>query len=173
MAVSTIDTLIQEMGRVPVQIPHGEPGSELKVVGGKPVRTDLQSEIGRLNLVVEGLVRLVLNKGLADSTELADLLSEIDLEDGKADGQLNTASAAVPEWCEKCEARIRPGWTSCSFCGAAQTQTRIADLETDGSPSKQRRQKYPEWCPDCSARIVAGHTSCRFCSVQLEPIDID
>ena len=171
MTVSTIDSLIQEMRRAPVQIPHGEPGSELKVVGGSPVREDLQSEIGRLNLVVEGLVRLVLNKGLTNSSELADLLSEIDVEDGTADGQLNTAQTTVPEWCEKCEARIRPGWTTCSFCGAAQTQTRLADLETDGSPSQPRQQKYPEWCPDCKARIVAGHSSCRFCGLRLTPAD--
>ncbi|MFP6762938.1 MAG: hypothetical protein VB858_04950 [Planctomycetaceae bacterium] len=173
MAVSTIDTLIQEMGRMPVEIPHGKPGSQLKVIGGRPIRTDLQSEIGRLNLVVEALVRLVLNKGLADSTELADLLSEIDLENGTADGQLNTTHSAVPEWCKKCEARIPPGWTSCSFCGEAfdQVPTRLADLETDSSPSQKQLQKFPEWCPDCDARIVEGQSSCRFCGVKLHPVD--
>lgn len=167
MSFSTINSLLEEMSEIPVEIPHGQPGAQLKVIGGRPARTDQQSEIGRLNLVVEALVRLVVRKGLAKPAELAELLARIDREDGVEDGQFKTVRSSVPEWCETCEARIAPGWTSCAFCGESYEQeiSRVADLTTEGELPEP--PQYPEWCPDCNAKVIAGHSSCRFCGAEL------
>ncbi len=170
MPNSTIDSLIDAMSDVPVQIPHGEPGSQLKLVGGRPSRTDVESEVGRLNLVVEALVRLVVRKGLAKPAELAELLAQIDREDGVEDGQFKTHRSTVPEWCEECEARIAPGWTSCAFCGASYGEDVVQIAELDGSGNPTLPPTYPEWCPDCDARVPSGNPSCRFCGAKLQPI---
>jgi len=170
MANSTIDSLIEAMIGVPVEIPHGEPGSQLKLVGGRPSRTDVESEVGRLNLVVEALVRLVVRKGLAKPAELAELLAQIDREDGVADGQLKTQRSDVPEWCEDCEARIAPSWTSCAFCGAKYGEEVVHIAELDGAGNPTLPPTYPEWCPGCDARVLSGHSSCRFCSAKFQLI---
>jgi hypothetical protein len=170
MAHSTIDSLIDAMSGVPVEIPHGEAGAQLKLVGGRPSRNDVESEVGRLNLVVEALVRLVVRKGLAKPAELAELLAQIDREDGVEDGQLKTHRSDVPEWCDECEARIAPGWTSCAFCGVNYGEEVVHIAELKGAGQSTLPPTYPEWCPDCDARVLSGHAACRFCGAKLQPI---
>jgi hypothetical protein len=49
----------------------------------------LQQQVGELRLQVAVLYRLLLSKGLLTETEIQDLLKELDLADGKADGQFD------------------------------------------------------------------------------------
>lgn len=169
MPYSTINSLIDDMGQIPVEIPHGEPGASLKLVGGRPSRTDLQSEIGRLNLVVEALVRLVVRKGLTKPADLAELLAQIDREDGLEDGQLKTHRTTAPEWCTECEARIAPGWTSCAFCGQRYDERIVRIGEPLDQDSGKPVPKFPERCPDCDAFLGAAQPACGFCGSQFEP----
>ena len=67
-------------------------------------------------MLTEALVRLSINQGLAKPRHLAELIREIDLEDGTQDGQLKNASS-VPDWCPEREAKVPPGKAYCVFCG--------------------------------------------------------
>lgn len=52
----------------------------------------LRTTFARLMLVVETQQRILLKKGVCTQAEFDTLLSEIDLEDGSADGQLKRRS---------------------------------------------------------------------------------
>jgi hypothetical protein len=77
----------------------------------------LTRRVGQLSLAVAALVRLCVKQGLAKPAELSALMREIDLEDGREDGQLNERAPQTPEWCPKCEAKIATGKPYCMFCG--------------------------------------------------------
>jgi hypothetical protein len=78
----------------------------------------LDRRLGQLNLVISALVRSLVRHELIKPAELSELMKEIDLEDGKQDGQLGERRAHVPEWCPKCQAKIQEDKTYCVFCGA-------------------------------------------------------
>jgi hypothetical protein len=77
----------------------------------------LNARIGQLNLVVAAVVRSLVMQGLLKPAELAEAMKEIDLEDGKADGQLGDKVLDTPEHCPKCQAKVAPGRPFCVFCG--------------------------------------------------------
>ncbi len=77
----------------------------------------LQTRVGELNLVVEGLLRVLAQNGMLVPEQFAELLKEIDSEDGKHDGQRRASRSDVPERYPKCDARIPSTHTYCQFCG--------------------------------------------------------
>ena len=78
---------------------------------------ELNTRVGKLNLVVEALFRTMTQQGLIKPNEFTEMLRAIDLEDGELDGQRNEPRPNVPEWCPDCEAKINPAKTYCMFCG--------------------------------------------------------
>jgi len=76
-----------------------------------------ETRVGQLHLVVAALIRSLVKQGTINPTELSELMKEIDLEDGKADGQLGERGPDVPEWCPTCKARVARSKTFCVFCG--------------------------------------------------------
>jgi len=122
----------------------------------------LENEVARLNLVVESLVRLVINKELTKPDELTSLLRQIDLEDGVKDGQLQKSGAAVPDWCTSCEAKIPHGKTNCVFCGESFDDEvdrilNVIDKDLDNGST------FPQQCPSCEARVKSDRDYCTFC----------
>ena len=55
--------------------------------GGSVDVARLERAMGELALSVKTLQRMLVDKGLCDRKELADKLRDVDLEDGRADGQ--------------------------------------------------------------------------------------
>jgi hypothetical protein len=77
----------------------------------------LARRVGQLNLVVAALVRHTVKQGIVKPAELSALMREIDLEDGRVDGELNERRPITPEWCPKCQAKTAPNKSYCMFCG--------------------------------------------------------
>lgn len=126
----------------------------------------LQAGIGQLKLVTEALIRTLVKHGLTKPHDLADLMHEIDLEDGREDGQFDESRIGVPEWCPKCEARIAQDKTYCVFCGERFDGSEPHPMENEGRVNVNRPQfeVTPDiWCRQCQARIPEGDTHCGFC----------
>ena len=77
----------------------------------------LEKRLGELNLLVAAVVRMLVKRELLNKTDLAEFMKAIDPEDGKVDGRLGEPVPDSPESCPRCNSRVRPGRTSCVFCG--------------------------------------------------------
>ncbi len=107
----------------------------------------LRERTGRLELVCETLVELVLIKGLITREELGVLFAQVDLRDGFEDGSLDTERlrAQVP-LCASCERPVNPKRPSCVYCGTtieknAAPKKRPARLVTCGGCQQQVDQR--------------------------------
>jgi hypothetical protein len=61
--------------------------ARVSAAGGRVDVARLEQALGELALSVKTLQRVIVEKGLCSGDELARRLREIDLEDGRADGQ--------------------------------------------------------------------------------------
>ena len=122
----------------------------------------LENRLGRLNLVVESLVRLVVNKNLAKPEELKTLLRQIDLEDGVQDGLMEKSDDEVPDRCTSCKAKIPSGKRNCVFCGESfedEVDRILNIIEQD----MEKGATFPQQCPSCEARAKPDRDYCTFC----------
>ena len=77
----------------------------------------LQHEVGELALVCKTLMRIILEKGLCTGKELGELMHEIDLEDGVADGRVTPKGPQNSDICPECDHTIKGGKKRCLYCG--------------------------------------------------------
>lgn len=72
----------------------------------------------RLYLVVQAMWELLSKKAGLTEADLEEKIREIDLRDGRLDGQDSTQT--MPQICRECGRTILSGQTTCSWCGAEQ-----------------------------------------------------
>lgn len=80
-------------------------------------RDALNVRVGNLALALESLLRLLKDKGMITDLDLRRMEQQVDLEDGRADGEFHPGLSPVPSHCPKCEARIPSGKRLCQLCG--------------------------------------------------------
>lgn len=79
---------------------------------------ELQQDVGELALLSKTLMRLLLEKGVCTGKELEDLMREIDMEDGVADGRVTKDSEKEPTGnCKGCGRPVQPKRSRCLYCG--------------------------------------------------------
>lgn len=76
---------------------------------------ELQDKVGRLNLMVQTLARLLLAKGVIKEEELQEWMKYVDNLDGVTDGKLRESKA--PRECPKCKRMSQPRAGKCQYCG--------------------------------------------------------
>lgn len=75
---------------------------------------ELQRRLDRLELVCEGIWRLVREKTQLSDADLIEKIAEIDLEDGRYDGQKKTPTFRE---CTQCGRKNNKSLNSCMYCG--------------------------------------------------------
>ena len=80
-------------------------------------RDSLAVRVGELSLAIESLLRLLKDKGVISDLDLCGMTRQVDLEDGRVDGEYHPGASPVPSHCPKCEARIPSGKRLCQLCG--------------------------------------------------------
>ena len=82
-------------------------GSESKV-------RDLESRVNKLELIAEALWEILKRETHLRETDLIELISEIDLRDGKFDGKKAKTTGVQ---CEKCDRMNSKRHSKCLYCG--------------------------------------------------------
>ncbi len=75
---------------------------------------ELEFQVNKLELVTEALWRLLKQHTELTETDLIEMVSEIDLEDGRFDGKKAKKSYTD---CPKCKRRISKDHPKCFYCG--------------------------------------------------------
>ena len=113
-----------------------EPGDRLGRMTPAPVKTivkndsktvsevnELREDLYRMALFVQTLVNALLEKGVVTEDRLNEIMTEVDLSDGVADGQL-TRPKDINDLrkngveCPRCARLNRKGRRQCLYCGA-------------------------------------------------------
>lgn len=76
---------------------------------------ELKREIERLSLIVETLVRALIEKGLYTREQINALANLIDMEDGRRDGRITKAKDV--KHCSSCGRVMMNVSGACLFCG--------------------------------------------------------
>jgi hypothetical protein len=74
----------------------------------------LKSDIDKLYLVTEALWRIIKEKNNLEDEDLAELVSAIDLQDGRLDGRV---APGEPETCSTCGRVLSRRHPACIYCG--------------------------------------------------------
>lgn len=80
-------------------------------------RDALGVRVGKLSLALESLLRLLKDKGIVTDLDLRRMTQQVDLEDGRADGEYHPGVSPAPSHCPQCEARLPSGKRLCQLCG--------------------------------------------------------
>ena len=75
----------------------------------------LEDKIDRLTLICMGMWSLLKEKGGCTEQELADVVREIDLSDGRLDGKVKRRKLLE---CSRCKRVMAPRHIRCIYCGA-------------------------------------------------------
>jgi hypothetical protein len=87
---------------------------ELRAVETKAEVERLRIDVERLFMISEALWRLLKEKHGYSDEQFEDLVTQIDMEDGRLDGRV--APTEKPN-CPKCDAKLSGGRPVCIFCG--------------------------------------------------------
>ncbi len=79
--------------------------------------TELEQEVGELALLSKTLMRILLENGVCTGREIEDMMHQVDLEDGVADGRVTKNAASDPGKCPECDRTIQEGRKRCLYCG--------------------------------------------------------
>ena len=79
--------------------------------------TELEQEIGELALLTKTLMRMLLEKGVCTGKEIQDMMHQVDLEDGAADGRVTKSAEAVAGRCPECDHLVQSRRERCLYCG--------------------------------------------------------
>jgi hypothetical protein len=74
----------------------------------------LKSDIDKLYLVTEALWRIIKEKNHLEDEDLAELVSAIDLQDGRLDGRV---APGEPDTCSSCGRVLSRRHPACIYCG--------------------------------------------------------
>jgi hypothetical protein len=75
--------------------------------------------IDQLELMLEGIYRVLEQRGHVTAQEFRDLLVQVDLEDGREDGRVGPDRAAKSPKCTACGRPVNPRRDACVFCNTA------------------------------------------------------
>ena len=79
----------------------------------------LRGDVERLLMIAEAFWEILKTQHGYTDDDLAEMITEIDLRDGKLDGRAATASE--PRKCSQCDRVILRDRTQCLYCGAEAT----------------------------------------------------
>ena len=77
----------------------------------------LHQGIGELALLTKTLMRILVEKGVCTGREIEDMMHQVDLEDGSADGRVTKSGEAVPGRCPECDHLVQSHRERCLYCG--------------------------------------------------------
>ena len=78
---------------------------------------ELEQEVGELALLSKTLMRILLEKGVCTGREIEDMMHQVDLEDGVADGRVTKNAARVAGKCPECNRPVDAHRKRCFYCG--------------------------------------------------------
>lgn len=78
----------------------------------------LETRLEQQELLLEALVRGILDRGLMTREEIQDLVAQADLEDGVEDGRMGPSRIKKAPKCGTCERPVNPKREHCVYCGA-------------------------------------------------------
>lgn len=78
----------------------------------------LERRLERQELLLEALIRGVLQRNLMTREELQDLVARADLEDGREDGRMGPDRVKRAPKCPNCKRPVNPRREDCVYCGA-------------------------------------------------------
>jgi len=78
----------------------------------------LGRRIDRLELLCEGLIEVLKNRGGLTADELTLAITRVDLRDGVEDGRLDPTAHAQAPTCPACSRPVNPRRKACVFCSA-------------------------------------------------------
>jgi len=81
----------------------------------------LRQELDRSTLILQALWELLKKKNSATEEELVEMISAIDMLDGKADGK----PSRVPEDCPDCLRPLSLATNTCFFCGTVVERKKV------------------------------------------------
>ncbi|MDB5334592.1 MAG: hypothetical protein JWN70_211 [Planctomycetaceae bacterium] len=81
----------------------------------------LRSQVDRLQMICEGMWTIMKSRLGVSEGELATLIEQIDLRDGKLDGK----AAKQPQMCTECGRVVSVRTTVCLYCGAQNQKTAV------------------------------------------------
>lgn len=74
---------------------------------------DVNERLDKLALIIRALWALLEEQGMT-ADQLVAKIEEVDMRDGKLDGQVRQQ----PTDCRSCQSKVAPGLATCQFCGA-------------------------------------------------------
>jgi hypothetical protein len=92
-----------------------------KIRDTKDDLADLRADVDRLQMICEAMWTIVKLRTGAAEEELAKLVEEIDLRDGKVDGK----SVKPPMACKMCGRAVSVRTSVCLYCGAHHTRPTV------------------------------------------------
>lgn len=81
----------------------------------------LRSQIDQLQMICEGMWTIMKSRLGVSEGDLATLIEQIDLRDGKLDGK----AAKQPQMCSACGRVVSVRTTVCLYCGAQNQKTAV------------------------------------------------
>jgi hypothetical protein len=104
----------------------------------------LEQQCERLTLVAMAMAEILRDRLVVSEYEIDARITEIDLRDGRLDGQLR----AKPELCPKCRQTNAASRRHCLYCGAALTSSSFLFQSNPGSvdaePSSEKMKEPTE-----------------------------
>ncbi len=109
----------------------GAPISRSSATGSDSTIPQLQDRVERLNLVVQTLLALLLEKKVIGEEEFQQWLDYVDELDGVKDGKLREDKRPIP--CPSCQRNSPSHARKCSYCGAPLNPKPLA-VQERGEP---------------------------------------
>lgn len=78
---------------------------------------ELEQDVGELALLCKTLMNLLLEHQVCTGKQLEDMMRQVDLEDGVADGKITKASSSQERKCPQCGHKVYAGKPNCMYCG--------------------------------------------------------
>lgn len=123
---------------------------------------EARRRIAQLELTMEALVRLLETKGGIERQELALMIQQVDLADGREDGRIGPDRTSSAPRCGTCARPLNPKREACIYCGAEIQKTapppppppRMTECRRCGKPMEEAKAFITMrglWCADCYA----------------------
>ncbi len=108
----------------------------------------MNTRLGRLELLCETLMEVIVVKNLASEAEISVLMQQIDLEDGVEDGAHHAEVRGAAPRCRQCDKFINPARSNCVYC----------DAPIKGAAIKRRPPPKLVHCVGCAQSVPESST---------------
>lgn len=121
---------------------------------------ELRVQVNQLQMVCNALAKMLEMKGVATEEELAVLVQQIDLLDGREDGQASDRTMSQAPRCAHCNHFVNPARDACVYCGRAIHAADSGDgAYRGGAPSAAKVAARLATCAKCSSRVPQNETT--------------